>query len=99
MIEGLYYGLIGIGYLLVIIPTIVAWYNGVKLTKGDFTTQLFIPQTIGLILIFFGIMGSFSNNTDPLLWQVLTVLTASASALFSITSGVLSTTIIRWRSD
>jgi hypothetical protein len=99
MLRSLYYGLLGIGYLLVIIPSIIVWRNGKKLNKENFTTTLFMPQCIGLILMFVGIMGAFSESTDPLVWQVMTVFTAASSVLYSLTSCVLSMNIIRWQAD
>jgi hypothetical protein len=99
MMGAVYYGLLAVGYILMIVPPIVLSYKGNKLNKENFTTQLFIPQCIGLILMFVGIMGAFAENTDAFTWQIITVITASGSALYSITAGVLSINIIRWRAD
>jgi hypothetical protein len=98
-LSGLYYGLLAIGFLLVFVPPVTVISMKKKLPKEDFTTQIFLPQTIGLFMLMGGLYGVNQHSTDELQWQVLITLSAAGSIFVSLLAAFQSMIIVRWRSD
>ena len=98
-LSGLYYGLLFIGFLLVFIPPVVTISQQKKLEKEDYAVQIFLPQTIGLLLLFGGFWGSMKEFTDEHAWHLIIPATAGGAMLYSIVAAFQSIILIRWRSD
>jgi len=93
----LYYGLMSVGLLMLFIPTVIANAQNSKLSREQYLTQIFIPQFIGTLLLFIGIMGAYKEVTEPIVWQILISVVAAGSIGYSITAIMLSMNIMRWQ--
>lgn len=99
MLDGLYYGLLAIGFLLVFVPPVTVIAMKKKLPKEDFAAQIFLPQTLGLLMLLGGLWGVNQHNVDELQWQALITLSAAGSIFVSLLAAFQSIIIVRWRAD
>jgi len=88
-----------VGYALIIIPTAMAYHNGIKQTKEVFLIQSFVPNIIGLLFIGFGYWGSMQNISNDGFWHALIAITATGGILISSVSAYMSMVVLRWRAD
>ena len=95
----LYYILLGIGFCLVFIPPVTVLAQGQKLVPNDFMSQIFLPNTFGLLLLMGGFYGLFQDVYTEGPWQVLVGVTAAGGILMSLVAGFQSLVLIRWQAD
>jgi hypothetical protein len=98
-LDGLYYTLLAIGFLLVFVPPVTVISMKKKLQKEEFTMQIFLPQLLGLLLLMGGMAGVTYQNTDELPWQILITFSAAGAMFISLVSAFQSMILLRWRSD
>ena len=98
-ISALYYGLVFIGFLLLIIPPAIPSAAGQKLGGTTFSLQVFLPTTIGILVLMVAYYGLFKENFNESFWQTLITITASGAILISLVASGLSLTRMRWMSD
>lgn len=98
-LSGLYYALLAIGFLLVFVPPVTIVSMKKKLQKEDFTMQIFLPQTLGLLLLMGGMYGVTAESTDELPWQVLITFSSAGAIFISLVAAFQSVILLRWRSD
>ena len=95
----LYYAALALGFpLLFFIPVIPAG-AGTKYKKEDYGTQIFLPTTIALLLIFIGLLGLNAANYDERKIAILAISSAVVASCISIASMMMSVVRIRWASD
>lgn len=70
-----------------------------KLQKEDFAMQIFLPQTLGLLLLMGGMAGVNSQVVDELPWQVLITLSSAGAIFVSLIAAFQSVILVRWRAD
>jgi hypothetical protein len=98
-LSGMYYGLLILGFLLVVVPPIVPKAQKKLLNPNDFTFQVYIPTTIGFLFLMLGFYGILKDTYNERLWQVLIAVTATGSIFLSCIAGFQSLILLRWRSD
>lgn len=99
MLDGLYYTLLAIGFLLVFVPPVTVISMKKKLQKEEFTMQIFLPQLLGLLMLMAGMAGVTWQVTDELPWKVLITFSAAGALFISFVSAFQSVILLRWRSD
>lgn len=67
-----------------------------KLTSQQYTTQVFLPSTISLLLILFAYVGFSYINYDEIKLQYMIIFSALGSILISLLSISLSWNRIRY---
>ena len=98
-LSGMYYGLLILGFLLVVIPPIIPKAQKKLLNPNDFTFQVYVPTTIGFLFLMLGFYGILKDSYNERLWQVLIAVTATGSIFLSCIAGFQSLILLRWRSD
>ena len=98
-LSGMYYGLLILGFLLVVVPPIVPKAQNKLLNPNDFTFQVYVPTTIGFLFLILGFYGILKDTYNERLWQVLIAVTAAGSIFLSCIAGFQSLILLRWRSD
>lgn len=95
-VQFLIYFALFIGFLGVILAPSVNLGLGLKLTPGQFTTQVFIPTTISLLFIFAGLVGLSLMNYDEVTLQYMLITSSIGATLISSLSMILSWNRIRF---
>jgi len=95
----LYYIVFIIGYLCVFLPPVIARANNKKLSAKDFTLQVSLPVSIGLLFVLGGYYTMLREETDEFKLTTLISVTAIGGIAFSLMAACLSIIRIRWAAD
>ena len=95
----MFYGLLFIGFLLVLIPPIIPKANHQLLSANDFTFQVYVPTTIGFLFLILGFYGVLKDSYNERLWQILIPVSAAGALFLSCIAGFQSLILLRWQSD
>jgi hypothetical protein len=94
--QFLIYFALFIGFVGVILAPSVNLGLGLKLTPGQFSTQVFIPTTISLLFLFAGYVGLSLIDYDELTLQYMLITSSIGATLFACLSMILSWNRIRF---
>jgi hypothetical protein len=95
----LYYVLLGIGFLLLIVPPAIPSASKQKLGGTEYALQVFLPTTIGLAVFLLAYWGLYKDVYDEQFYQILIGITAAGAIALSLGAGFQSLTRMRWMSD
>ena len=95
----IFYGLLLIGFLLTLIPPIIPLAQHKKVEANEFSLNVFLPTTIGILLMIGGFYGILYDMRNDFHWQVLIALTAAGAIIISCVAGFQSVITVRWRAD
>lgn len=98
-ITALYYGLLLVGFLLLIVPPAIPSAAGQKLAGTSYALQVFLPTTIGIVVLMLAYYGLYKESYNEYFWQVIISITAAGGILLSLVASGLSLTRMRWMSD
>ena len=80
----IWYILLIIGYISIFTPPCYNAAQSAKLSPKDFSLQVSLPVTLGLILVLIGYTGLLYNYNDEDFFNVLIAFTAGGGVLVSI---------------
>ena len=95
----IFYGLLLIGFLLTLVPPIVPLAQHRKLEANEYSLNVFLPTTIGILLMMGGFYGVLYDMRNDFHWEVLISLTAAGAIIISSVAAFQSVITVRWRSD
>jgi hypothetical protein len=98
-LTALYYVLLGIAFLLLIVPPAVPSVSKQKLGGTEYALQVFLPTTIGLLVFILAYWGLYKDNYNEYFYQVLISVTAAGSIAIALAAGFQSLIRMRWLSD
>lgn len=95
----MFYVILVIGFLLVLIPPINSKIHNQLLNADDYKIQVYIPTTIGFLLLILGFYGVLKDTYNERHWQILIAISAIGSIYLSSIAGFQSLILLRWQSD
>lgn len=98
-LTALYYVLLVIAFLLLIVPPAIPSVNKQKLGGTDYTLQVFLPTTIGLLVFLLAYWGLYKDSYNEYFYQVLISVTAAGGIGIALAACFQSLIRMRWLSD